>query len=143
MVIVERIPMTPLLQSRDLLRLRLAPTPFGRSLLDGCWWPVSPNPLAELPDLVRALDRRRAPVVRLLLSAAGWSRRPHDIEVDGRTVTLGYFADRPTRLLTASRAGGECVHLLVVAPDGTGRRAAASGVDRWETEGGHVAQGEP
>ena len=131
--------MTPLTQSRDLLRLRLAPTALGGVMLDGCWWPASADPLAELPELVTALDRDRAPVVRLLLSAAGWSRRPHSIEVAGRTVTLGYFSDRPTRLLTASRADGSCVHILVIAPGATGRRHAGASVDRWEAEGGHLA----
>lgn len=135
--------MTPLLHSRDRLRLRLRPIPFGHAMLDGCWWPDSADPLAELPGLVRALDLRAAPVVRLLLSVAGWSRRPHEIEVSGRTVTLGYFADRPARLLTACRAGGDGVHLLVVAPGGDGRRVAAGGVDRWEGEGGHLATPRP
>jgi hypothetical protein len=131
--------MTPLTQSRDLLRLRLAPTALGTVMLDGCWWPASADPPAELPGLVSALDRDRSPVVRLLLSAAGWSRRPHSIEVAGRTVTLGYFSDRPTRLLTASRADGSCVHILVITPGATGRRPTGAAVDRWEAEGGHLA----
>ena len=54
--------MTPLTQSRDLPRLRLAPTALGGVMLDGCWWPASADPLAELPELVTALDRDREPM---------------------------------------------------------------------------------
>ena len=55
-----------------------------------------------------------SPAVRLLLSAAGWSRRPHHIEVNGRTVTLGYFSDQPASILTASQSDGGSRDLLVI-----------------------------
>jgi uncharacterized protein DUF5994 len=95
-------------------RLRLGATRSGRRILDGRWWPRSTDPAAEFPGLVRALDVGESPSVRLLLSAAGWSRRPHHIEVNGRTVTLGYFSDQPTSILTASQSDGGSRDLLVI-----------------------------
>jgi hypothetical protein len=95
-------------------RLRLEATRSGHRILDGRWWPRSTDPVAEFPGLVRALDAGESPAVRLLLSAAGWSRRPHHIEVNGRTVTLGYFSDQPTSILTASQSDGGSRDLLVI-----------------------------
>ena len=98
-------------------RLRLEATRSGRRILDGCWWPRSTDPVVELPGLVRALDAGESPAVRVLLSAAGWSRRPHQIEVNGRTVTLGYFSDQPASILTASQSDGGRRDLLVIWTD--------------------------
>jgi hypothetical protein len=97
-------------------RLRLEPTRSRRTVLDGCWWPASTDPAAELPGLVLAIDDLHGPVTRLLLSAAGWSRRPHGVDVGGRVVSLGYFSDQPASLLTASCADGDSVALMVVPP---------------------------
>jgi Family of unknown function (DUF5994) len=99
--------------SAPALRLRLVPTHAHRTILDGCWWPSSADPAAELPGLVVALERVYGPVTRVLLSAAGWSRRPHHVEVDGRIVTLGYFSDQPATMLTAN-CGADSVALQVV-----------------------------
>lgn len=95
-------------------RLQLEATRAGHRILDGRWWPRSTDPVAEFPGLVRALDAGESPAVRLRLSAAGWSRRPHHIEVNGRTVTLGYFSDQPATLLTASQSNGSSRELLVI-----------------------------
>jgi hypothetical protein len=98
-------------------RLHLEATRSGRRILDGRWWPRSTDPVAEFPGLVRALDADGSPAVRLFLSAAGWSRRPHHLEVNGRTVTLGYFSDQPASILTASQSDGGCRDLLVIWTD--------------------------
>jgi len=97
--------------------LRLDPDPTHRTQLDGCWWPGSTDPSAELPSLVRALETSRGPITRLQLSAAGWSRRPHGVDVAGRAVSLGYFSDQPATLLIATFAQGDCVALQVVPPE--------------------------
>jgi uncharacterized protein DUF5994 len=94
--------------------LRLEPTRSRHTFLDGCWWPGSTDPVVELPGLVLALDDLHGPVVRLLLSAAGWSRRPHGVEVAGRVVKLGYFSDQPANLLTASYSDGDSIDLLIM-----------------------------
>ena len=86
-------------------------------VVHGCWWPRSTDPVAELPGLVLALDDLCGPVVRVRLSAAGWSRRPHDVEVAGRTVSVGYFCGQSTGLLTASCADGDSLAVKVVPWD--------------------------
>jgi hypothetical protein len=103
-------------------RLRLDPERVHHTQLDGCWWPCSADPSVELPGLVRAVEKSRGPVIRLQLSAAGWSRRPHGLDLAGRAVTLGYFSDQPATLLTAALADGGCVNLQVVPPEIPGDR---------------------
>ncbi len=94
-------------------RLRLEPTRYRHTTLHGRWSPGSGDPEAELAALVAALDDAGRPAVRLLLSAAGWARRPHHVVVAGRTVSLGYFSDQPPVLLTAICADGTLLSLLV------------------------------
>jgi hypothetical protein len=95
--------------------VRFGPVRFHHTMLDGCWWPRSGDPVAEVPVLVPALDTLRGPVVRLLLSAAGWVRRPHHVEVAGREISLSYFSDQPTAMLTAICADGGTVAMLIIA----------------------------
>jgi hypothetical protein len=102
----------------DHPQVRLAPVRFRHTMLDGTWTPRSGDPLAELPGLVTALEQAGGPVVRLLLSVVGWTRRPHEITLGDRTVSLGYFCDRPPALLTAVRADGGTVTLLISADPG-------------------------
>jgi hypothetical protein len=103
--------------------------------VDGCWWPRSTDPVAELPGLVLALDDLGGPVVRVRLSAAGWSRRPHDIEVAGRTVSVGYFCGQSTGLLTASCADGGSLAVRVV-PWAGAREPVSTDEDRWAQQQG-------
>lgn len=102
-------------------RVRLEPIPHHHMILDGGWWPHSRDPGVELPGLVPALDGIRGPVVRLLLSAAGWTRRPHHVVVADRTVSIGYFSDKPPTMLTAICADGGVLTLLVVPAQSGGR----------------------
>lgn len=95
-------------------RLWLESPDAPRPAVHGCWWPRSSDPAAELPGLVLALDARCGPIVRVRLSAAGWSRRPHEIEVAGRSVTVGYFSGQSTGLLTVSCVGGAVLAVRVV-----------------------------
>ncbi|GID90660.1 DUF5994 family protein [Amorphoplanes digitatis] len=106
-------------------RLRLEPTGSRRALLDGAWWPRGTDPAAELPGLVLAIDKLRGPVIRLVLTAAGWDSHPSRLTVNGRVLRLGYFTSQPLCLLTAICADNERVDLLVVAP-GTGSDTAAA-----------------
>jgi len=115
----------------------LEPVQHHRLTLAGSWWPRSSDPVTELPLLLGALDGFRGPVVRLLLSAVGWKRRPHHVVVAGRRVGLGYFCDQPPTMLTAICADGAVYSLLVVPaePADPGR---PGGEDDWENEGGHL-----
>jgi hypothetical protein len=93
--------------------VRLEPVRFHHTTIDGTWWPHSGDPLAELPGLVTALEHAGGPVARLLLSVVGWTSRPHEIALADRTVSLGYFCDRPPSLLTAVHAHGGTVTLSI------------------------------
>jgi len=93
-------------------RVRLEPVPFHHTLLDGSWSPNSTDLHAELPALVPILEHARGPVKRLLLSAAGWAARPHQI------ITAG----RPALLITEDFALQENGGVLSLA--GTGRETA-------------------
>ena len=95
-------------------RLWLESSRTPRPVVHGCWWPRTTDPAAELPGLVLALDDLCGPVVRVRLSAAGWSRRPHEVEVADRSVTVGYFSGQSTGLLTASCAAGATIAVRVV-----------------------------
>ena len=96
-------------------RIRLAPIRHHHTVFDGCWVPRSSDLQVELPVLLAGLDDRAgSPVVRLRLSAAGWTKRPPGIVVPGGTVSLGYFSDQPRTTATAIRADGGVVTLLVV-----------------------------
>jgi hypothetical protein len=119
-------------------RVRLEPTRHHHMTLDGCWWPRSETPEAELAGLVPVLNGVHGPVVRLLLSATGWRRRPHHITVADRAVSLGYFADRSPTMLTAICADGRLVTLLVAAAEPR-RAGARNGEDAWENEGGRIS----
>ncbi|MFI7543650.1 DUF5994 family protein [Actinoplanes sp. NPDC049599] len=95
-------------------RLWLESPDTPHPVVHGCWWPRSTDPEAELPGLVLALDDLGGPIVRVRLSAAGWARRPHHVEVAGRSVSVGYFCGQSTGLLTASCAGGATLAVRVV-----------------------------
>jgi uncharacterized protein DUF5994 len=107
-------------------RMRLNVGGSLRTPLDGGWWPRSTDPVAELPGLALRIDRVRGPVLRLLLSAAGWSTHPRRLGLNDRVLRLGYFTSQSTLLLIAVCGyNGERVDLLVVPPD-TGAEVAAA-----------------
>jgi hypothetical protein len=122
------------------LRLRLEPVWFQDTLLDGSWWPASPDLGVELPALFPALDHVRGPVARLLLGATGWTARPHHILAAGRTVSVGYFAGRSPATMTVLCADGGLFTLRVAPPEPPpavqDRPANRRGEDTWEGEGG-------
>jgi hypothetical protein len=94
-------------------RVRLEPVRFHDTTVDGTWSTATGDPLSELPGLVTALEQTGGPVARLLLSVVGWTSRPHEVTLGDHTVSLGYFCDRPPALLTAVRADGSTVTLLI------------------------------
>lgn len=97
-------------------RLRLGPVPSRRTLLGGGWWPLSADPVAELPGLIRAIDDHRGRVTRLMLRPAGWESQPRWLGGAGRAVPLDWYPGQPAGLLTAF-CDGDRVDLLVVPPD--------------------------
>ena len=97
-------------------RLLLDTTGAKNTLLDGAWWPRSTDPLAELPELVLAIDGVHEPVKRLILHAGEWAEQPMKLQVGERVIRIGYFASQPVSLLTAI-SGQSRVDLLVIPPD--------------------------
>jgi hypothetical protein len=93
-------------RSSDPPRVRLEPVRDHHMLLDGSWWPDSGDLGAELCALLPILDQVRGPVTRLLLSAAGWKTRPHQVVLAERTVSVGYLADQPPSMMTVLCADG-------------------------------------
>lgn len=114
--------MTPLAQLPDPVhtstapRVRLEPVSDHHMLLDGSWCPRSDDLGAELPDLLPVLDRVLGPVARLLLSAVGWTTRPHHVVLADRTVSVGYLAGQPPFLMTVLCADGDTVMMRVAGP---------------------------
>jgi hypothetical protein len=93
-------------QSFDPPRVWLEPVRDHHMLLDGSWWPDSGDLGTELCALLPILDQVRGPVTRLLLSAAGWKTRPHQVIVAERTVSVGYLSDQPPWMMTVLCADG-------------------------------------
>jgi uncharacterized protein DUF5994 len=114
---------------------QLDPRGPRQQLLDGGWWSSSTDLDAELRVLVPLLDQVRGPVVRLLLSPAGWATRPHRIITDDRTVTIGYQAGQaPSMMKVICSDGGTFtmrVALLGPAPGAPGQAETGRGEDGW------------
>jgi Family of unknown function (DUF5994) len=113
--------------SSDSPRVWIEPVSEHRVLLDGSWWPRSNDLDVELPGLLPALDQIRGPVVRLLLSAAGWATRPHHVVLAGRTVSVGYLADQPPTMMTVLCADGATCVMRVVSSAAVSVSGASDG----------------
>ena len=114
-------------------RLQLQPDPSARTLLDGGWWPRSADPVAELPGLILAIDKRHGPITHIMLGMADWdASRPRRLRVDGpagsRVVRLGWFETMPAGLLIATAKAGR-TDLLTVPPH-TSKPAALDAMDQ-------------
>ncbi|WP_250009786.1 DUF5994 family protein [Actinoplanes sp. M2I2] len=95
--------------------MELEPAGNHHLLHDGGWWPAPQDLGAKLRSLMPALDQVRGPVARLLLGAAGWTTRPHQVVLADRTVSLGYLADQPPSMITVRCVDGG-TFVLRIAP---------------------------
>ncbi|MGK5682223.1 DUF5994 family protein [Actinoplanes sp. URMC 104] len=113
---------------------QVQPEPNGsrRTSLDADWWFSSTDLDAELRVLVPVLDHVRGPVKRLLLSAGGWAARPHEIVMDGRTVTVGYLAAQSPLMMTVLCADGGTFTMRVAPPGTTPGAPSRPGTGRDE-----------
>lgn len=107
-------------------RLRLRPDATLRSILDGAWWPRSREPIAELTNLLAALESHQAPVTRIMLNPKIWNSHPRRLLAAGRIVRLGWFTSQDPSLLIATTASDDRVDLLVVSPDASVAEADAA-----------------
>ena len=83
---------------------------------DGTWRPASADLCTELCALVPVLEGHRGPVTRLLLGAAGWTARPHEVVSGGRTVSVGYLAGQSPSMVTVLCADGSTFTMRVTPP---------------------------
>jgi Family of unknown function (DUF5994) len=102
-------------------RLCLESTGSADVLLDGGWWPCSYDPVAELRQLVLAIDDRHRPIARVLLGTADWGNvRPRMLSIAGpvatRIIRLRWFEAMPAGLLIAICSDGRRTNLLTVPP---------------------------
>jgi Family of unknown function (DUF5994) len=106
-------------------RLRLDPTLARRGSLDGGWWPRSPDPEAELPDLIRGLESSLGVITRVALNLDAWDSAPRRVVVDGRRVHVGWFRAMNAHTIGVTSASRDRFVLLVVPPQ-TPTAAAAN-----------------
>ncbi|MFC8527825.1 DUF5994 family protein [Nocardia sp. NPDC057227] len=118
-------PQLEFLSSR--LALRPAPKPAMRSasvrpprpgLVDGAWWPRTPDLVAELRTLAPCLVERVGAVERITYDLAAWQPAPKRMLLDGRTVRLDGYGYGPARgTLGVLGVDRSRVLLLVVPAD--------------------------
>jgi hypothetical protein len=106
------------------LRLRLDPTLARGGSLDGGWWPRSPDPEAELPDLIRGLESSLGVITRVALNPDAWDSAPRRVVVDGRRVHVGWFRAMNAHTIGVTSAARDRFVLLVVPPQATAAAAA-------------------
>ena len=98
-------------------RLALRGDGSARTILDGAWWPRSRDPVAELADLLAALDARQWPITRIMLNSGAWDDHPRRVGFAGRTVRVGWFATLDANLVIATTSSERRIDLLVISPD--------------------------
>jgi Family of unknown function (DUF5994) len=108
------------------LRLRLDPTLARRGSLDGGWWPRSPDPEAELPDLIRGLESSLGVITRVALNPDAWDSAPRQLAIDGRRVHVGWFRAMNADTIGVTSASRDRFVLLVVPPQATPAAAATA-----------------
>jgi Family of unknown function (DUF5994) len=98
-------------------RTVLRTSPAGHDVLDGAWWPRSHDLLAELPDLIGALNPRVGRVRQIMVCSADWrGARFRRLSVGGDTVRVGWFATLGPHLLIILGERDIRLDLLVVPP---------------------------
>ncbi len=107
-------------------RLRMKPPGPASGHVDGGWWPRSLDLADELPDLLTELAGRVGPVDRVSYNLTSWSTAPRRLTVDGRSLRLSGYHRQNAHILDLVNGRGSVTPLLVVPPDFTPDRAAAS-----------------
>ncbi|MBP2479294.1 hypothetical protein JOF53_008166 [Crossiella equi] len=133
-------------------RLWLKPDASGPGRIDGAWWPLSKDLLAELPPLLPALVRRLGRVDRLIYHPANWLPAGNRLTVGAGAVLLSGLHSQPPDTVTVLGQGRRCLTLLVPPPETTPEFARATAptitrrhhptpfgdtaTQRWEADGG-------
>ncbi|GAA2208893.1 hypothetical protein GCM10009850_043510 [Nonomuraea monospora] len=106
-------------------RVFLEPTLTRDGTLDGAWWPHSNDLPRELRALVRVLEDRLGPILRVRLDTTAWEEVPAHLLIDGRFVRISGLPATPNtiRVIRGSQDG---FMLLVIPPHTAGPIAAAA-----------------
>ncbi len=98
-------------------RLQLKPYRSASEHIDGAWWPLSTDLVAELPDLVTSLSERLGQVVMVGYRRNGWEETPPLTDIAGHTIgLLGFTSDEPASVILIGEDGRH-VTLHVIRPD--------------------------
>ncbi|MEV0230772.1 DUF5994 family protein [Nonomuraea sp. NPDC050786] len=116
-------PVTPL--ALQPARVFLEPTLTRDGTLDGAWWPHSTDLQRELPALIRVLQDRLGPILRVRLDTAAWDGIPAHLLVDGRFLRVSGIPAVPNTIRVI-RGNQDGFLLLVIPPDTTGPIATAA-----------------
>ncbi|MGI5285720.1 DUF5994 family protein [Nonomuraea polychroma] len=103
----------------------LEPTLTRDGTLDGAWWPHSTDLHRELPALVRILEDRLGPILRVRLDPAAWDEVPAHLFIDGRFLRVSGLS-ATSNMIRVIRGNQDGFLLLVVPPDTAGPIAAAA-----------------
>ncbi|UBU11451.1 DUF5994 family protein [Nonomuraea gerenzanensis] len=106
-------------------RIFLEPTLTRDGTLDGAWWPYSTDLCRELPALIRILQDRLGPVLRIRLDRAAWDEVPVHLLLDGRFLRVSSLSATP-HTIRMIRGNQDGFLLLVIPPDTTAPVAAAA-----------------
>ncbi|MGP3962026.1 DUF5994 family protein [Nonomuraea sp. 3N208] len=103
----------------------LEPTLTRDGTLDGAWWPHSTDLHRELPALVRVLEDRLGPILRVRLDTATWDDVPAHLLIDGHFLRVSGLS-ATSNTIRVIRGNQDGFLLLVIPPDTTGPIAAAA-----------------
>jgi hypothetical protein len=116
-------PPVPSLSSESGPRFRMKPQAPPTGVVDGGWWPRSPDLPEELTALLGELSEGLGGVERVSYNLTAWPGAPRRVQLHGRTVRLGgYHSQNPHSIDLVSGSGR--VTTLLVIPFDAGAEAA-------------------
>lgn len=106
-------------------RLQLDESAPRHGDVDGGWWPRSRALATELPGLVAALGPRLGQIALVAYHVDDWDTAPDTVAVDGHTIRTDSVGATPhgPQAVAVVAADGQCVTLVLVAPDTADARA--------------------
>jgi len=98
------------------LRLRLAPD-FGRSAIDGVWWPYGRDLTREGSHLVNDFPARRGRVDRLAYAPSDWEQTANHVFTDRGRIKVGYLPASEVHVILLRLTDTQVIRLEVVHDD--------------------------
>jgi hypothetical protein len=96
-------------------------------VVDGGWWPRSPNLSEELPALLGELWEGLGGVDRVAYNLTAWPGAPRQVQVHGQVVRLGgYRSQNPQSIDLVGGSGRRVTTLLVIPFDASAEATEAA-----------------